>query len=88
VAVDLPHSFVLTWNASKDPQGDPVVYEVNVSTSSFMNGDIYLVKNIPEPNALIYVGSSTIYYWQVTAKDNHNNISVGPVWKFTSSSKK
>jgi hypothetical protein len=29
------------------------------------------------------VPDSTTIYWKVTAKDNHGNTTVGPVWKFT-----
>ncbi len=70
----------LSWQASTDPDGDQVVYDVYFGTSSNpplaasnRSGTSY----DPPP-----LQNSTIYYWRIVAKDNFDNQSSGPVWSF------
>ncbi len=73
----------LTWFCS-DPENDPLSY------------DLYLGTNNPPPliqsgisntsYALNQLQLSTTYYWKIVARDDHENITEGSVWSFTTSS--
>ena len=82
-AIDISLTLTLKWDASTDPDGDPVKY------------DIYLWSN-PESmviKALDFAANSytisqpldygTKYYWKVVAKDGKGGETEGPVWNFT-----
>jgi hypothetical protein len=90
-AANVPLIVDLLWKACKDPQGDPVYYDVAVSISSDMTNVVFAKSNLTQPNViadLSYVYYDAFFYWQVTAKDNHNNVSIGPIWQFSVTSGK
>ncbi|MCK4902015.1 MAG: hypothetical protein KAS76_01560, partial [Thermoplasmatales archaeon] len=73
----------LSWTGGDPDEGDTVVY------------DVYLEANNPNPTTLVSDDQSettfdpgtleygTIYYWKIHAKDNHNFVTRGPIWHFT-----
>lgn len=64
----------LEWTGSKDPEGDPVSYTVEVSKSNnFQSLDFF--SNTAETQALFNLAPGTIYYWRVKAIDSKNNSS-------------
>ena len=86
-ATNLSKVLTLSWHESKDPQGDPVFYDVIVSPSTELNFLGYYSLNLTEPTTSINLTGGNYdnyndFYWQVTAKDNHNNVSAGPIWHF------
>ncbi len=72
-------SYALTWQDTGDPDGDPVTYGVYLSTD-------------PEAQALVHQGAQTSYtlvlqfgttvYWRVSATDNFDARTDGPLQSF------
>lgn len=75
-------SITLSWDCT-DPDEDPLTF------------DVYAAKNNSNPTSLIAQGISdksvfysnldpgATYYWKVVAKDDHQNVTVGDVWSFS-----
>jgi uncharacterized protein (TIGR02145 family) len=75
-------SVTLSWECT-DPENDPLTF------------DVYAAKNNSNPTSLIAQGISNYsvlfsnldpgatYYWKVVAKDDHQNVTDGDVWYFT-----
>ncbi|MCK9639352.1 MAG: hypothetical protein M0R39_05525 [Prolixibacteraceae bacterium] len=80
-ATGLSLSTTLSWTCS-DPENDPLSYDVYFGTSpnpttkvsADQTANSYLPTNLT---------AGIDYYWKIVAKDNKNNSSTGPVWKFT-----
>jgi hypothetical protein len=82
-STDIELDVVLSWSGGDPDQGDTVVY------------DVYLEANNPNPTIKVsndQTGTTfnpdslqpdTIYYWKIIAKDNHNIVTQGPIWHFT-----
>lgn len=70
----------LSWSCS-DPENDPIKYDIYIGQqfppttklSSSQAGTSYNLTGLT---------NNTSYYWQIHAKDDHNNSTTGPVWKF------
>jgi len=69
----------LSWTCT-DPENDPLTYDVYFGAanppekvSSGLADTTYL------PDTLQY---GTGYYWKIIARDDHDNISEGPLWSF------
>jgi len=72
---------ILTWSACTNKLNYPVIYDVYFGTSS--NPSLVqsnITSNQYQLGSLI---SGTTYYWKISAKDSHNNISTSSVWSFT-----
>ncbi|MCK9400916.1 MAG: fibrobacter succinogenes major paralogous domain-containing protein [Bacteroidales bacterium] len=69
----------LSWTCS-DPDSDPLTFDIYFGTESppplvqSATGDFSY-----DPGNLI---NSTVYYWRVVAKDDHDHTVAGPVWTF------
>lgn len=59
-------SFALTWQDSGDPDNDPVVYSVYLSTDP---GNPYLVQQGTATSYLLSLQFGSTYYWRVSASD-------------------
>lgn len=71
----------LSWEASVDPDGDAVVYDVYFGTESEP-----VTKVSSDQTALTYTPSLDIgatYYWKVVAKDPNGGSSESAIWRFT-----
>ena len=79
-------SLTLNWSCS-DPEGDPIKYDVYLGTdnppttkvSALQSGTSYSASGL---------SNSTKYYWHIYAKDDHSNMTAGPVWNFTTTGTK
>ncbi|MBU0980336.1 MAG: PKD domain-containing protein [Nanoarchaeota archaeon] len=79
-SINVPIDTGLSWHGGDPDQGNTVTYDVYLGTDNSSG----MVNNHPsttlDPGTLEY---DTVYYWQVTAKDNHGAETEGPVWTFT-----
>jgi len=70
----------LSWLCT-DPDGDPIKFDVYFGTSSQPPKIASDISEFSfEPGAL---QETTIYYWKIVAKDDHDHITPGIVWHFT-----
>lgn len=78
-AISQPLTITLNWTCT-DPNGDLLTYDVYFDST---NPPTLLSSNLISPSiqksGLSY---NVTYYWKVKAKDNYNNSTEGPVWKF------
>jgi YD repeat-containing protein len=72
----------LSWDASIDPDvGDTVFYDIYFGTVS--PPPLYKKGYKATTISLSNLDELTVYYWKITARDNHNATTDGPVWTFT-----
>lgn len=72
----------VTWNCSDPDAGDTIRYDVVYGGTT--NPTTVIASNTLNKAADIGVApAGTTVYWKVTAKDNHGNTTVGPVWKYS-----
>jgi hypothetical protein len=64
-------------NASDTVRYDVVIGTVNPPVTVIASGTLVTAVDVGP------VAANTVFYWKVTAKDNHNTFTEGPVWKFT-----
>jgi hypothetical protein len=72
----------LRWTGGDPDASDTVKYDIVMGT---VNPPVTVVESNTTATIIDVglVAANTVYYWRVTAKDNHNSFSEGPVWKFT-----
>jgi hypothetical protein len=82
-SINIALDVVLSWSGGDPDPGDTVFY------------DVYLEANNPNPTIKVSddqtqtsfnpgpLEPDTIYYWKIHAKDNHNIVTRGPIWHFT-----
>jgi len=71
----------LSWIGGDPNSNDTVTYDIYFGTNSSPPLEKSNDTNTSyEPGILNY---TTTYYWKIIAKDNHGNISAGPIWSFT-----
>jgi C1A family cysteine protease/outer membrane lipoprotein-sorting protein len=82
-AIDCDINIDFSWIGGDPDPEDTVFY------------DVYLEANNPIPTTIVSddqtettfdpgtLNKGIIYYWKVHAKDNHNRVTRGPVWHFT-----
>jgi uncharacterized protein (TIGR02145 family) len=81
---DVIKNTTLIWEGY-DPEDDPLSYDLFFDTNpnpKLVGTDITEI-----PFALGYLEPETKYYWKITAKDDHNHSTVGPIWSFTTGSR-
>jgi uncharacterized protein (TIGR02145 family) len=79
-AINQPTIINFSWRGSQDREGDPLTYDVYFGTDNPPLTKLFT--DIDTVFLSIGLTQGTIYYWQVFAKDNHSNLSPGPVWRF------
>lgn len=81
-AVNVSITPTLSWECS-DADNDPLTYDIyfRISTDSLESiSTDQTAKNFTIATDLEF---ETIYYWQVTAKDDHEHQTAGEIWMFT-----
>jgi uncharacterized protein (TIGR02145 family) len=78
-ATDISVNKNLSW-ACFDSEFDPIIYDVYFGTA---NPPQLLVSGLTDTLLdLDTLLCNTIYYWKITAHDNHGHSTTGPVWSF------
>ena len=72
--------FLLEWNASTDPDGDAVTYDVILSTDA--NPTTVISSNQTGTTYGTTLTNGTTYYWKVIAKDGNGGTRESAVWSF------
>jgi uncharacterized protein (TIGR02145 family) len=68
------------WSCT-DPENDSLTFDIYLGTATdppLLTSDI--TTNSYDPGLL---NNGVTYYWKIAAKDDHENITVGPIWSFT-----
>ncbi len=81
-AVNVSRFVVLSWTCTDPNPGDTLRYDVVAGTA---NPPVNVVATNTLSNSVdigLMAANITIY-WKVTAKDNNNAFTEGPVWSFT-----
>ena len=73
--------FQLQWNASTDPDGDAVVYDVILSTDA--NPTTVISSDQTGTTYSPILTNGTTYFWKVVAKDGKGGTRESIVWSFT-----
>jgi uncharacterized protein (TIGR02145 family) len=73
----------LSWTCT-DPDSDPLKYDIYFGTS---NPPPLVQSDATQPSYQpASMGYSTVYYWRVEAKDDHDHTRVSPLWTFSTES--
>lgn len=70
----------LSWQATVDPDGDAITYDVYLSTNSAPS---ILVNSGQTTTFSPTLSTNTTYYWQVIANDGNGGTTESDVWSFT-----
>lgn len=81
-ATNVSRLVTLNWTCSDPNAGDTLRYDVFAGTSNPPT-NMYANNILTTSTDLGLVAANTTIYWYVTAKDNHNSFTNGPVWRFT-----
>jgi formylglycine-generating enzyme required for sulfatase activity len=81
-AVNVALTTPLSWQASVDPDGGPVTYDVYLDTT---DPPTYVYLDLSETTMWPSqpLAPSTVFYWKVVARDDEGGTSSSPVWHFT-----
>lgn len=80
-AIDQNTSLTLSWDGT-DPDGDPLTYDIYFGTNSPPTNKVS-TSQTTKSFSVGNLSNSTPYFWKIVAKDDHSNITIGPIWKFT-----
>jgi hypothetical protein len=71
----------LSWSGGDDPDQDPVTYSIYFGTTEpppLVAASTARLHEIPSP-----LEHDTTYFWRVDAADDHQHVTAGPLWRFT-----
>ena len=79
-STDVPVDTKLSWTCS-DPDNDPLTYDVYLGKT---DNPPLVASNVDKTTyAPGTLDAGTQYYWKIVAKDNPDDATNGPVWRFT-----
>ncbi len=81
-AINQPVNITLSWTCT-DPEDDPLTFDIYFGTGSDPPLE---AEGITEFSLLVENLNCPNYYWKIVAYDDHNNITIGPVWNFKTTS--
>lgn len=81
-SLNINRFIALEWIGGDPNPNDTVRYDIVMGT---VNPPVTVVASNTLATRIDVglVAANTVIYWKVTAKDNHNSFTEGPVWKFT-----
>jgi len=72
-----------SWTGGDPDGGDTVTYDIYFEAGD-NTPDVLVCNDVPTPSCnRDSLSSSTQYYWQVIAQDQHGTTINGPIWNFT-----
>jgi len=79
---------VFKWNATSDPDGDDLTYNLVIATESGFNNVVYKKEEITDPMAFVDMTAGlkdlTTYYWKIEAVDIYGSVTTSTQkWSFT-----
>ena len=84
VNIDDSVDVILSWESTDPDLNDTLKFDLFVGTSLPLS-EVPIAANFVSPSynlgTLTYPGIT--YYWKVKAKDNHEAVTEGSVWRFT-----
>lgn len=75
----------LSWECSDPNENDTLLYDIYLWADGSTFTRIAKDVSTTSYNFSSTLSSATVYYWFIVAKDPHDGVSVGQVWKFTTS---
>jgi len=81
---DLIFNQSLIWYRSSDPENDQVTYDIYIGKTE--TPERYVSNHSDTILNYNYFDNFTEYFWKIVAKDNHNNIAEGSIYRFTTDS--
>jgi hypothetical protein len=79
--LDVPLSITLSWEGGDPDPGDTVTYDVSFGTTTTPPIVSSNQSQVSYTSGPLY--TNTLYYWRITAWDNHGASTTGPLWCFT-----
>lgn len=71
----------LQWNGGDPDEGDIVTYDIYLGTTN--PPDLVLSNSRINSFQTQNLQYQTIYYWQIVSHDDHDNVTPGDIWSFT-----
>jgi len=68
----IDNALVFEWNASTDPDGDPVKYQLQIATDNQFTQIAHDFNNLTSTSKSVSLDKGIAYYWKVKAKDDKN----------------
>ena len=79
----IDNALVFEWNASTDPDGDPVKYQLQIATDNQFTQIAHDFNNLTSTSKSVSLDKGIAYYWKVKAKDDKNAESdFSPTYQF------
>ena len=72
----------LTWTGGDPDAGDTVNYDIVVARDAGLTDVFASTNDLTAASYALTNMDRGLYYWRVTAEDNHGSRTVGPVWSF------
>ena len=68
----IDNSLTFGWNASTDPDGDVITYQLQVATNNQFSEDLQTINNISSTTTQLSLDRGVAFYWRVKAMDSKN----------------
>ncbi len=79
-AKDTNFEVTLSWEGG-DPDGDPVLYDLYLSTAH--NPTLFISNRTTNSYTKSGLSPNTTYYWKIVARNEGSSGVAGPIWSFT-----
>lgn len=79
-AVNISTKTTLEWEASHDPEGKALYYNVYIDTNNPPQKRV--AKDLTETYYKTSLKANTTYYWQVIVRDEGNSTNESEIWSF------
>jgi len=79
-AVNIQTNVTLEWEASYDPEGKALYYNVYIDTNN--PPQTRIAKDLTDTYYKTSLKANTTYYWQVIVRDEGNSTNESDIWSF------